>query len=234
MLRLESVRSGYHGRPVLLGVDLDIPDGQSLALLGRNGVGKSTLLRTLVGHVATTAGTISLDGKDIAALATHQRARAGIAFVPQGREIFAGMSVVENLRVAAQAVFGRQWRQHVDEALTEFPVLARMSDASADGLSGGQQQILAIARALVGQPRILLLDEPSEGIAPAMLDEIVDLVNDIQVRRGLSVLVAEQNLDFAAGIAPTSVVLERGVITTQLSTRELQQSPELHRRLLAI
>jgi ABC-type branched-subunit amino acid transport system ATPase component len=234
MLRLNALTSGYRGRPVLLGIDLEIADGQSLALLGRNGVGKSTLLKTVIGHVATTSGELSLDERDLTQLATHERARAGIAFVPQGRDVFAGMSVTDNLRVAAQAAFGRHWREQLNQAFTEFPALARMSHASADGLSGGQQQILAIARALVGQPRILVLDEPSEGIAPAMLDEIVDLIRDVQARRGLSVLIAEQNLDFAAGIAETSVVLERGVIATRVSTREIQECPELHRRLLAI
>lgn len=219
---------------MLLGVDLQIPDGASLALLGRNGVGKSTLLKTVIGHIPTAGGQVLLNGDNIGPLAGHSRAKAGLAFVPQGREIFPGMSVAENLRVAAQAIFGRVWRGHVDRTFEEFPALNQQRNAPGESLSGGQQQILAIARALIGLPRVLLLDEPSEGIAPTVLDDIATLLCGIQIQRGLSVLIAEQNLDFAARIADTALVLERGVITKQLSTAEFRQSPALQRSLLAV
>jgi ABC-type branched-subunit amino acid transport system ATPase component len=234
MLKLEGVRSGYRRRPVLLGVDLAVEDGQSVALLGRNGVGKTTLLKTIVGALPMSAGTLQLDGSDLSRLRTSRRARSGIAYVPQGREVFAGLSVADNLRVAAQAIFGRGWREHVERTLDEFGALADKRSAPAESLSGGQQQILALARAMICQPRILLLDEPSEGIQPSILEQISALIADVRTQRGVAVLIAEQNLGFAAGVADQAVVLERGRVAERLPVAEIESSAELQRRYLAV
>lgn len=228
------MRSGYRRRPVLLGVDLAVEDGQSLALLGRNGVGKTTLLKTIVGALPLAAGSMHLDGQDLSRVRTHRRARAGIAYVPQGRDVFAGLSVADNLRVAAQAIFGRAWREHVERTLTEFEQLSPKRDAPAESLSGGQQQILALARAMICQPRILLLDEPSEGIQPSVLDQLSALITAVREQRGVAVLIAEQNLGFAARVAEQAVLLERGRVAERLPVGDIETSADLQRRYLAV
>lgn len=234
MLNLEKVHSGYPRRPVLLGLDLSLEAGSSTALLGRNGVGKTTLMKTMVGALPCTSGTVTFDSRDVTRAPTHQRATDGIAYVPQGRHVFAGLTVQQNLRVAAQAMFGKQWKTHVDESLDQFPQLAEKQDSDAGSLSGGQQQILALARAMISQPRILLLDEPSEGISPAVLDEIVNLVRGLITDRGIAVLIAEQNLSFAARIASAAVVLDRGAIAVHVPMDEIANSDKLQRQYLAL
>lgn len=234
MLRLDAVQSGYRGRPVLLGVDLRIEDGQPLALLGRNGVGKTTLMKTIIGELPPTGGSMQLDDHDLARLRPHQRVKAGIAYVPQGRDVFPGLTVAENLQVAAQANFGRSWRGHVEQALTEFEQLAAKRAAPAESLSGGQQQILALARALICKPRILLLDEPSEGIQPSILDQIVQLITDVCARRGVAVLIAEQNLGFAGRIARQCAILDHGRIVARLPVETIEASQDLQRQYLAV
>lgn len=234
MLTLETVAAGYHRRPVLLGVDLELPQASATALLGRNGVGKTTLMRTVIGELRCSGGRLRLDDTDITGLRTHDRARRGIAYVPQGRHVFAGLSVHENLRVAAQAIFGRAWRSHVDACFEDFPQLKDKRDANAESLSGGQQQILALARAMVSQPRLLLLDEPSEGISPAVLEEIVGLIGDIRARHGVAVLIAEQNLGFVGQIAEHAAILHRGAVAALVSMSEVEQSEDLQRRYLAL
>lgn len=234
MLKLDAVHAGYPHRPVLLGIDLEVADGEALALLGRNGVGKTTLLKTIIGALKPTGGSIHLGDAEISRWPPHRRAKAGIAYVPQGREVFVGLSVAENLRVAAEAIFGRAWREHVERSLGEFAQLAAKRSVPAGSLSGGQQQILALARALISQPRILLLDEPSEGIQPSILDRIVELIAQARAQRPLAVLIAEQNLGFAARIAPQSVLLERGRVAARLPIAEVEGSAELQRRYLAV
>lgn len=234
MLKLDAVQSGYRGRPVLLGVDLEIGKGQPLALLGRNGVGKTTLMKTIIGELPLTTGSLHLEGLDLTRLRPHQRVKAGIAYVPQGRDVFPGLTVAENLQVAAQANFGRLWRSHVQQALAEFEQLAAKRDAPAESLSGGQQQILALARALICQPRILLLDEPSEGIQPSILDQIAQLITDVCARRGVAVLIAEQNLGFAGRIARQCVVLDHGRIVERLPVETIEASEDLQRQYLAV
>jgi ABC-type branched-subunit amino acid transport system ATPase component len=234
VLVLEGVVSGYHRRPVLLGVDLRVPQGSCVALLGRNGVGKTTLMRTVIGELASSRGRILLDDVDLTKLRPHERARRGIAYVPQGRHVFAGLTVHENLRVAAQAIFGRDWRPQVDACFDEFPQLRDKSQARAESLSGGQQQVMALARALVGQPRLLLLDEPSEGISPTLLDDIATLVTDIRSRRGLAVLIAEQNLRFVSQLAAHAALLDRGAVAVSVPMHEVGRSDDLQRRYLAL
>lgn len=234
MLRLEAVHSGYPHCPVLQGVDLELEDGRCIALLGRNGVGKTTLVKTVMGHLPVCAGQITFDGSDLGRMRVDQRARLGLTQVPQGREIFAGLSVLENLKVAALLHGRDQWRRRVDAVLEEFPVLANRRDAGGDTLSGGQQQILAIARALVMEPRLLLLDEPTDGVQPSILDEIAETLLRVHQQLGVTLLLVEQNLDFAGILAEEALVMDGGTIRTRLPIAELQESRELQRELLAV
>ncbi len=234
MVRLEAVRSGYGRLPVIFGIDLELPNGESLALLGRNGVGKTTLLKTIIGVLPLTGGSMTLDGAPIDRLKPHDRARAGIAYVPQGRDIFTGLTVLENLKVAAFAVSGRGWEERVDGMLQEFPQLAQKRNVPGESLSGGQQQILALARALIAEPRILLLDEPSDGIQPSALEEIAEMIRRTKEQRGLSVLIAEQNLEFAASLAERALVIERGRVIAHVETGKVQASRDLQRQYLAV
>lgn len=234
MLRLEGVHAGYPHCPVLHGVDFTLYDGRCVAVLGRNGVGKTTLVKAIMGLVAASSGRVLLDGASISGLNTSRRARLGLTQVPQGRDIFAGLTVYENLKVAA-LVHGRDgWRQQVDRILEEFPLLAERRNAGGESLSGGQQQILAIARSLVMEPRILLLDEPTDGVQPSILDEIAETLLRVHRDRGLTILLVEQKLDFAALIAQEALVMEGGRIRAQLPVAELQGSRELQRELLAL
>jgi ABC-type branched-subunit amino acid transport system ATPase component len=234
VLRLEGVRGGYPSHPVLFGVDLSLDDGQRLALLGRNGAGKTTLLRTIVGQLPTTGGRLTLDGQDLGGLRAFRRARIGIGYVAQGQATFAGLSVTDNLRVAAMAADSRPWRQRVEALLEEFPLLGEKRSAPGERLSGGQQRLLALARSLLTEPRILLLDEPTEGIQPSILDELSATILRVSAQRGMSVLIAEQNLDFAARLADRALVLEKGRISAELPTAELQDSRDLQRQHLAV
>ena len=175
MLALSGLRAGYGATPVLHGIDLELAPSECAAVLGRNGVGKTTLMRAVTGAIATTGGSIRFDGTDLGALKAHQRARLGISLVPQGREIFPKLTVLENLRVGTAARRDRGV-DAVDAIFEEFPMLAQRRRTRGGSLSGGQQQLLALARALVTAPRLLLLDEPSEGIQPSVLDEIAEVI----------------------------------------------------------
>ncbi|MFC4946577.1 ABC transporter ATP-binding protein [Pseudonocardia sp. GCM10023141] len=234
MLELEGVQAGYPDQPVLHGVDLTVRTGERLAVLGRNGVGKTTLVRAVVGAIPVTAGKIRLDGERIDRLAAHKRVGAGIAHVPQGRGIFGELSILENLKVSACAVHGAGWRREIQQILEEFPMLAERAGHAARSLSGGQQQVLAIARALLTRPRLLVLDEPTEGIQPSILDTMADLLVDVNVARGVTLVVVEQKIDFAARLAERAVVVDRGRIHCAIALADLQGSRELQRELLAV
>ena len=233
MLTLSGLRAGYGATPVLHGVDLGLAPSECAAVLGRNGVGKTTLMRAIAGAIATASGTIQFDGIDLGPLKAHERARLGISHVPQGREIFPKLTVLENLRVGTAARRDRRTGA-VDRILEEFPMLAQRRRARGGSLSGGQQQLLALARALVTAPRLLLLDEPSEGIQPSVLDEIAEVIRRINAERGIAVLAVEQNLDFAARIAGRSLILEKGEIVAQVATAELRGDRALQRKYLAL
>lgn len=234
MLSLENVRSGYDGKPVLLGVDLSVAAGEHVAVLGRNGVGKTTLIRTIMGTIPVQDGRVMLGGTDITELPAHERSRLGVAQVPQGRDIFPKLTVVENVKVAAMAHDPSGWRGRLDDVLSDFPNLTEKSRASGGSLSGGQQQALALARALVTDPRVLLLDEPSEGIQPSILDEIVETINRCSRERGVSVVLVEQNLDFASRIGQRAVVVDKGEVTVSMPMARLTGDRALQRRLLAV
>jgi ABC-type branched-subunit amino acid transport system ATPase component len=234
MLELEGVQAGYPDQPVLHGVDLTVRAGERLAVLGRNGVGKTTLVRAMVGAIPVTAGNIRLDGVRIERMPAHKRVSAGIAHVPQGRGIFGELSILENLKVSACAVHKGGWRREVRQILEEFPLLAERAGESARSLSGGQQQVLAIARALLTRPRLLVLDEPTEGIQPSILDTMADLLIEVNEVRGVTLVVVEQKIDFAARLAEHAVVVDRGRIRQAVTLAELQGSRELQRELLAV
>jgi urea ABC transporter ATP-binding protein UrtE len=234
MLRLEDVHGGYRRSPVLQGVTLELDDGEIAGLLGRNGVGKTTTLRAIVGHVQTTSGTISLGDVDITRMPSHERARLGIAYVPQGREIFSRLTVLENLRVAAHASRRPDWRQDVEEVFEEFPILASRRDQRGGSLSGGQQQILALGRALITGPRLVILDEPSEGVQPSIVDEIAEIVRGLSQKRGLTVLLVEQNLDFATRLASRAYLMDKGRVVRTVDSRELLENRDLQHEYMGV
>lgn len=233
MLRVSGLRAGYGRTPVLLGVSLHVDEGETVAVLGRNGVGKTTLLRTLIGLLAASAGRVELGGRDVTSLPAHRRARAGLAYVPQGRDVFPRLSVLDNLRAAALAL-GLSPRQRVEEMLKEFPALGARLRARAESLSGGEQQQLALARALIVSPRVLLLDEPSEGIQPSVVLEIEERLADLCRRRRLSVLLVEQNLDFASRLAGRAYVMRKGELVHELPSSRIAEDPDIQREYIGV
>ena len=210
ILSVRDLEVAYGPTQVIFGVSLDVPDGGLCCLMGRNGVGKSTLLQTIVGLQPARGGSIALGGETITKRAPYDRVEAGIAYVPQGREAFPYLTVFENLRVVEEA------SQHagegaIDDALERFPRLRAILDRPAGFLSGGEAQQLAIARALVTRPRLLLLDEPTEGIQPSIILEIEDAIADLKLG-GMSILLVEQYVDFAMRLADTYAVMDVGRI----------------------
>ena len=212
MLEINTVRAGYDRTTVLHGVTVAVPKDGVAAVLGHNGAGKSTLLRAAMGLVKPTGGTILLDGEDITRLAPHQRVARGMAYVPQGQQSFPHLTTAENLQLVAD---GRpDGKAAIAEALDLFPVLRQLSGRRAGLLSGGQRQQLAIARALITRPRLLLLDEPTEGIQPSVVAEIEETILALTRRGGLSVLLVEQHVGFAMRAARQYYVLEAGRVTS--------------------
>lgn len=233
MLNLDGVHAGYGSTPVLHGVSLSLDSGGIVAVLGRNGAGKTTLMRAISGTIPCTGGSMSFEGVDLVSLNAYKRARLGISHVPQGRDIFPKLTVAENLQVAASAS-ARNRGNDLDEVFEQFSILAEKRKARGGSLSGGQQQILALARALMAKPRLLLLDEPSEGIQPSILDEIAATVEQINSERGIAVLVVEQNLDFAARIAHRGLMMDKGEIVEELDISDLSRDRALQRRYMAL
>jgi ABC-type branched-subunit amino acid transport system ATPase component len=179
-------------------------------------------------------GAIYFDGEDLGRVPTHGRVRKGLAYVPQGRDIFPRLSVLENLRVAAHGSGRKNWRGEIDGVLSEFPVLAARQHQRGGSLSGGQQQMLALARALVTAPRCILLDEPTEGIQPSIVMEIADIVHGLAERRGLTVVLVEQNLDFATRLASRAYLMEKGSIVRELSSRDILDDRDLQHEYLGV
>ena len=204
MLEVAGLRAGYGSGVVLDGVSFTIAAGEIVALLGRNGMGKTTLLRAIMGLIKSSAGTICFNGAPLGGHDTFEIARRGIAYVPQGREIFAGLTVAENLALGGS---------NLAEAYALFPALAAKAQEPGASLSGGQQQQLAIARSLLMQPKLLLLDEPSEGIQPSIVREIADAVTRAARQRNLSVLLVEQNTELALASADRALFMSAGVIS---------------------
>jgi urea transport system ATP-binding protein len=209
MLELTSVTTGYGRTAVVHDVDLTVPDGGLTAVLGHNGAGKTTLLRAVLGLLPTRSGTILLAGQDVTSMAPHQRVRRGVAYVPQGQQSFGQLSARENLQVVADA-HGKEGRRRTDEALDLFPALTELLGRQAGLLSGGQRQQLAIARALITGPRLLVLDEPAEGIQPNVVTEIYAAISSLMSAGELSVLLVEQHVGFAIEHATSYAVLTSG------------------------
>jgi urea transport system ATP-binding protein len=227
MLTVQGLDVAYGRAQALFGVDLHVPAGALMCVMGRNGVGKTTLLKAVMGVLRAKAGTVSFDGEDITRAPTHERVRRGLGYVPQGHDTFPQLTVWENLQVAREAMAHPE-RGGVDEALDLFPALRPLLHRRAGFLSGGQQQQLAIARALVTRPRMLLLDEPTEGIQPSIVAEIEDAVHRLHTEAGLTVLLVEQYLDLALRLAERFAVLDAGEVVhvgdrEALSDRSVEQ-----------
>jgi urea transport system ATP-binding protein len=211
MLELSNISVSYEGSRILRGVNLTVPDRSLVCLMGRNGVGKTTTLKSIIGLVKTDAGAVHFGGKDITALKPDLRAREGLAYVPQGRDIFPNLTVWENLRISL-VVHGTKANGQVDRVLELFPVLKEMLTRKGGVLSGGQQQQLAIARALLTDPKLLLLDEPTEGIQPNIIDQIGETLLKIKQEGKLSILLVEQYLDFCLAIGESFYIMDRGAV----------------------
>ncbi|MDG4830291.1 urea ABC transporter ATP-binding subunit UrtE [Solwaraspora sp. WMMD1047] len=224
MLTVKGLDVAYGRAQVLFGVDLAAPAGALVCVMGRNGVGKTTLLKAITGVLPVRAGQILFNGQDITKLKTHQRVRLGLGYVPQGHETFPQLTVWENLQVAVEAAGGAADRGAVDEALDLFPALPALLRRRAGFLSGGQQQQLAIARALVTRPKMLLLDEPTEGIQPSIILEIEEAVERLHTQAGLAILLVEQYLDLALRLADRFVILDAGEVVRSGDREELRDS----------
>lgn len=209
MLTLEQLSVSYGEGLVLRDVSLTVPSGGAVCLMGRNGVGKTTLLKSIMGLLRPRGGRVTFDGASLNAVPTDERARRGIGYVPQGREIFPDLSVLENLRIGLIAR-GQSQAAIPEEIFALFPALREMLHRKGGNLSGGQQQQLAIARALVTKPKLLLLDEPTEGIQPSVILEIENVIN--RVKGSVSILLVEQHLEFARGLADSYYIMEKGTI----------------------
>ena len=220
MLEVTGLRAGYGRIPILHGIDLRVAEGETVGILGHNGMGKTTLIKTIMGIIKPTEGRVEFLGEDLTEAPPFERARRGIGHVPQGREIFPGISVLENLRMGA-STRGRREREVVDGMLEDFPRLKPLLERLGAELSGGEQQILAIARCLCGEPRLVLLDEPTEGIQPSIVDLITDTFHRLCESRGLSLILVEQNLDFITALCERVFVIQRGRITREVSASRL-------------
>ncbi|HEY6992699.1 MAG TPA: ABC transporter ATP-binding protein [Xanthobacteraceae bacterium] len=229
LLALDDLRAGYGAAVVLDGIALSVADGGSLALLGRNGVGKSTLLLTIMGFTRVSRGSISWRGRDITRLAPHWRARNGLGWVAQEREIFSSLSVEENLAVAA-----RPGRWDLEAVYGLFPRLNERRASRGNHLSGGEQQMLAIARALMTNPALLLLDEPLEGLAPIIVEELTAAIRHMTADEGTAFILVEQHAEVALSLTDEAVVLERGSIVHRARSQELLKDQATLDRLIGL
>jgi branched-chain amino acid transport system ATP-binding protein len=216
MLEIEDLGAAYNGVPALRKVSLRVEAGELVAIVGPNGAGKSTLFKTISGIVAAASGSIRFQGHDLLAVAPAMRPHLGIAHVPEGRQVFASLTVLENIEMGAYTQSGRRdWQANLEKIHAWFPVLAQRAKSLAGALSGGQQQMLAIARGLASSPKLLMLDEPSMGLAPATADEIFERIVSIHADCGLTVLLVEQRVAEALHFASRGYVLEAGQVVLQ-------------------
>lgn len=224
MLRVDQLHSSYGRIEVLHGIDLQVGAGEIVVVVGANGAGKTTLLRCVSGIQPAASGKITFRGDEISRLSAWRRVRLGLTHAPEGRQIFTNLTVEENLRLGAFAFADKRVDDDMEDAFTMFPILREKRNLSAGGLSGGQQQMLAIARALMGRPACLLLDEPSMGLAPKLVSQIFALIAALR-ERDVAVLLVEQNAHAALGIADRGYVMETGRITLEGGAEDLRQNP---------
>lgn len=209
MLEAANIGARYGRIPALNGVSLAVAPGEAVGIVGHNGMGKTTLLKTLMGYLPLASGSIRFEGREIGREPTHRRARMGLAYVPQGREIFPFLTVAENLRMGGADA-------SLDEIVADFPALEPLLGRQGGSLSGGQQQILAIARCMVTRPKCILLDEPTEGIQPSIVEAIAELLARLSARRRLALVIVEQRLEFVAGLVQRALVMQKGTIVKEM------------------
>lgn len=235
MLTVEDVHAYYGKSHVLQGVSLTVRAGEIVALLGRNGAGKTSTIRTIMGVLPPARGRIVLDGTDITGMPPHHAARRGLAWVPEERRILPGLTVLENLRVAliGAGVRGEEARQRLREVYTLFPALEGRQTQRGRTLSGGEQQMLAVARALLAKPRLMLIDEPTQGLMPILTREVIRVLHAINAS-GVAILLVEQMLDVALQLATRHYILDRGIVRAVATTDELQRDVVMQRTLLGV
>jgi branched-chain amino acid transport system ATP-binding protein len=227
LLSLQGITACYGNITALHGVSLDVPAGQIVTLIGANGAGKSTLMMTIFGNPRARDGRIHFDGRDITEMPTHEIARLGLAQSPEGRRIFGRMTVEENLRMGAEFAGHRDYERELAHVTTIFPRLRERLHQRGGTLSGGEQQMLAIGRAIMSRPKLLLLDEPSLGLAPLVVKQIFEVIADLNAREGLTVFLVEQNAFHALRLAHRAYVMVHGAITLSGTGQELLASPEV-------
>jgi branched-chain amino acid transport system ATP-binding protein len=224
MLDVQGLRTGYGRIPILNGVGFAVSEGEFVGILGHNGMGKTTLLRALMGFLPASSGRVQFAGQDVTAFEPYRRARLGLGYVPQGREIFPGLSVYDNLRMGCSKQPGGSESETIAAVLQEFPRLRTLLDRPGGALSGGEQQLLAIARCLCGKPRLVLLDEPTEGIQPSIIDEIVETLERLRDITRLTMILVEQNLDFISALSQRILVIQKGRITQEVTPDNLHNA----------
>jgi branched-chain amino acid transport system ATP-binding protein len=235
MLEIEALSAGYAGIPVLNGITIRVKAGEFAAIVGPNGAGKTTLFKTISGTVRPMSGMIRFEGRDLLAVSPSTRPHLGIAHIPEGRQVFPSLTVFENLEMGAYTEAGRLgWRENLEKIYTWFPVLADRAGARAGELSGGQQQMLAIGRGLASSPKLLMLDEPSMGLAPTIADEIFERIVAIHGGSGLTVLLVEQRVAEALHFATRGYVLEAGRVVLEGSHDELRSDDRIRQAYLGM
>lgn len=232
MLQVKDIHTYYGESHALQGVSIELKAGETVCLLGRNGAGKSTTLKSIVGWTPARQGQILFKGKDITRLAPYQIARQGIGLVPEDRRVFASLTVKENLEVARYVRTGVTPKWSVERILDEYPMLAELANRDAGNLSGGQQQMLAVARSLMCEPELLLLDEPNEGLAPVIVKQIGALIDAL--RETTTILFTDQSVHFALQHAERAYILEKGRVVHSATSQDLKEDVETHQRYLSV
>lgn len=232
ILKVEDIHTYYGESHALQGVSLDIDEGETVCLLGRNGAGKSTTLRSIIGLNPPRRGQVVFDGKNIAGQAAFRIARLGMSLVPEDRRIFPGLSVRENLEIGDYLRPGAEKRWTIERIFDTYPMLAELADQDGSTLSGGQQQMLAVARSLMSQPRLLLLDEPNEGLAPVIVQQIGQLID--QLAKTTTILFTDQSVHFALRHARRAYILENGRVVHVATSEELRDNPDIQDRYLSV